>query len=53
MSMSTSHEDAVRERAYFLWIREGQPDDRHMEHWLQALAEIEEAEAEPETAAAE
>jgi hypothetical protein len=28
---------AVRERAYFLWEREGCPEGRALDHWHQAL----------------
>ncbi|MBK1836411.1 DUF2934 domain-containing protein [Azospirillum sp. YIM B02556] len=31
----------VRERAYRLWEQEGRPDDRHLDHWAQAVGEIE------------
>ena len=34
------HEQRVRERAYDIWQRAGQPEDRSEEHWLQAEAEI-------------
>jgi len=30
----------VEERAYALWEGEGRPDGRHLDHWLQAEAEI-------------
>ncbi len=30
---------AVRERAYFLWEREGYPEGRALHHWHQALNE--------------
>ncbi|ALG70647.1 hypothetical protein VY88_06025 [Azospirillum thiophilum] len=32
----------VRERAYQLWEQEGRPDDRHLDHWAQAVRDIEE-----------
>lgn len=32
----------VRERAYQLWEQEGRPDHRHLDHWAQAVREIEE-----------
>lgn len=31
----------VRERAFEIWQREGEPAGRHLENWLQAKAEIE------------
>ncbi|OCJ03724.1 hypothetical protein A6U87_17455 [Rhizobium sp. AC44/96] len=33
-------EKAIRERAYSIWEREGRPEDRHTDHWLQAEHEI-------------
>jgi hypothetical protein len=32
-------QQAVRERAYFLWEREGCPEGRALDHWHQALTE--------------
>ena len=32
--------ELIRLRAYEIWIREGQPEGREMEHWLQARREI-------------
>ena len=37
----TFDERLVRERAYAIWIEEGQPDGRDVEHWLKARGEIE------------
>ena len=34
------HEERIRERAYELWQRAGQPEGKAVEHWLQAEAEI-------------
>lgn len=31
--------DRIRQRAYELWEAEGRPNDRHIEHWLQAERE--------------
>jgi hypothetical protein len=36
-------EGRVRERAYFLWEREGRPEGRADEHWRRAAAELEAA----------
>ena len=30
---------AIRERAYFMWEREGRPDGRAQDHWLSAIPE--------------
>jgi len=32
-------ERAIRERAYFIWERNGRPDCRAFEHWVSACAE--------------
>ena len=34
------HESRIRERAYEIWERRGQPEGRAEEHWRQAEAEI-------------
>lgn len=34
------HEQRVRERAYEIWLRAGQPEGKSNEHWRQAEAEI-------------
>lgn len=31
--------ERIRQRAYELWEAEGRPNDRHIEHWLQAERE--------------
>jgi hypothetical protein len=38
--MIENSDDAVRERAYGIWEREGRPDGQHETHWKQALAEL-------------
>jgi hypothetical protein len=35
------NEDRVRERAYLIWVDEGGPQGRELDHWLQAKWEIE------------
>jgi hypothetical protein len=32
-------EHAIRRRAYFIWVREGRPHGRAIDHWLSACAE--------------
>ena len=32
-------DQAIRERAYFMWEREGRPDGRAQDHWLSAIPE--------------
>lgn len=34
-------EEAVRRRSHEIWLKEGQPDGKAMEHWLRAEAELE------------
>ena len=31
-----NEEAAIRERAYFIWDREGRPEGRAMDHWVKA-----------------
>jgi len=39
--MSQHDEHRIRERAYELWVQEGQPEGRHAEHWYAAAGERE------------
>ena len=32
--------DAIRERAYLIWEREGRPHGRDLEHWVRAEVEL-------------
>jgi hypothetical protein len=32
-------EEAIREKAYFIWLREGRPQGRAQDHWLSATGE--------------
>lgn len=34
------HEERIRERAYEIWEREGRPEGKSVDHWLQAEAEV-------------
>jgi hypothetical protein len=34
-------EECIRERAYRIWIEEGQPEGRDLDHWLRARGELE------------
>jgi hypothetical protein len=34
-------EEAIRQRSYLIWKREGCPEGRNLEHWQQAKAELE------------
>lgn len=38
--MTDANEEKIRERAYFIWEREGRPQGREAEHWHAALIEI-------------
>jgi hypothetical protein len=44
--MLESDRNAIRERAYFLWLREGRPEGRAQDHW--GSATIEEFSREPD-----
>jgi hypothetical protein len=41
--MPDDKEQALRERAYAIWEREGRPDGKDMDHWLRAETELIEA----------
>ena len=34
-------EEAIRQRSYEIWQREGRPEGQALKHWLQAKAELE------------
>ncbi len=34
-------EDAIRRRSHEIWIEQGRPEGRDLEHWLRAEAELE------------
>jgi len=34
-------EQAIRQRSYLIWLREGRPEGRATEHWHKARAELE------------
>ncbi len=34
-------DDRVRKRAYLIWLNEGQPHGRDLDHWLRAEWELE------------
>lgn len=38
--MSIYTYEAIRERAYVIWEREGRPQGRELDHWLQAESEL-------------
>jgi Protein of unknown function (DUF2934) len=40
MTNSAFPDDAIRMRSYLIWEREGRPEGRHEEHWLQAAQEL-------------
>src|SRR5512139_3399556 len=41
MAMGGISDEAIKERAYHIWIREGRPHGRDFEHWVQAQVELE------------
>ena len=34
-------DDRIRERAYLIWVDEGSPHGRELDHWLRAKWELE------------
>jgi hypothetical protein len=36
-----THDDRIRKRAHIIWIDEGRPDGRDVDHWLRAKWEYE------------
>ena len=39
-SSTLVNEDLVAERAYLIYLEEGRPDGRHLDHWLRAKEEL-------------
>lgn len=52
MAQDEDTEQRIRERAFHLWIEDGQPSDKADEHWEKARAEIEGPKDGPEEKAA-
>ena len=42
-------EEAIRHRAYMIWLAEGRPHDRAHDHWHQAVAETKQLAEQTET----
>jgi hypothetical protein len=38
--MTITNEAQIRERAYYIWEREGRPQGRELQHWQAALREL-------------
>lgn len=38
-------ERRIRDRAYRIWLDEGQPEGKYLDHWLRAKREVEEEDA--------
>src|SRR5215469_16851123 len=38
--LTATNEQKVRERAYFIWEREGRPQGKELEHWQAAISEL-------------
>ncbi len=34
-------EEVIRQRSHLIWLREGRPDGKALDHWLRAKAELE------------
>jgi len=45
--VSTEVTNRVRERAYEIWISEGRPEGRHLDHWCRAEGELQTESANP------
>ena len=41
-SVGRPQEERIRDRAYRIWVDEGQPEGRYLANWLRAKREIEE-----------
>jgi hypothetical protein len=41
MAMGGISDEAIKERAYHIWMREGCPQGRDFDHWVQAQIELE------------
>jgi hypothetical protein len=41
MAMGGISDEAIQERAYHIWVREGRPHGRDFQHWVQAQVELE------------
>lgn len=37
MTINPDHHDLVRTRAYLVWVEEGRPEGRDVEHWHRAV----------------
>jgi hypothetical protein len=37
---SDGQDDRIRERAYLIWVDEGRPNGREVDHWLRAKWEL-------------
>ncbi|MBV8796302.1 MAG: DUF2934 domain-containing protein [Hyphomicrobiales bacterium] len=40
---SETKDNHIRARAYHIWVEEGRPDGRELDHWLRAKWEVEAA----------
>jgi len=46
--IKTDLEERIRERAYKIWLDEGKPEGRHLQHWELAKLAIDEEDALPQ-----
>ena len=44
-----SREDAIRARAYALWMNSGQPESAAMDFWLEAERQVDAEQSDPRT----
>lgn len=52
MTIDPAHHDLVRTRAYLLWLEEGRPEGRDVEHWHRAAEMVGNEATDPEHMAA-
>lgn len=48
LETNDNNEQTVRDRAYFIWEREGRPEGRAHDHWYRAVREAFRPELEPD-----
>ena len=37
---NSAAEESIAQRAYLIYLEEGRPDGRHLDHWVRAEAEL-------------
>ena len=52
MSKQMIEDTQIAEAAFYIWLEEGQPAGRDMDHWIKAKTTLEQAQAKPKRRAA-